>query len=78
MPAVAEKSQMLNINYAAYNGVCTLCLNSTCNFAVTYSEYSLIHCNSFSKNMVDSRDWRINWIFIGTCTLYWYWEMAVD
>ena len=78
MPPVAEKTQMLDKHYAAYNGVCTLCLNSTCSFTVTYSKYSLIHCNSFSKNMMDSRDWRINWIFIGTCTLRCYWEMVLD
>ena len=35
-----------------------------------YSEYSLIRHNLFSKNMVDKRVWQINWIFIGTCTLY--------
>ena len=41
-----------------------------------YGEYSLICRNSFSKNMVQV--WWINWIFIGTCTLYWYWEIVVD
>ena len=45
---------------------------------ITYSEYLLIRCNSFSKNMVNQRVWRINWIFIGTCTLYWYWEIVAD
>ena len=43
-----------------------------------YSEYSLILSNSFSKNMVDKRVWWTNLIFIGTCTLYWYWEIVAD
>ena len=42
-----------------------------------YSEYSLIRCNLLSKNMVDLRVWWINWIIIGTCTLYWYWEIVI-
>ena len=41
-------------------------------FPTLYSEYSLIRRNSFSKNMADYRVWWINWIIIGTCTLYWY------
>ena len=43
-----------------------------------YSEYSLIRHNSFSKNMVEEQVWWSNWMFIGTCTLYWYWEIVVD
>ena len=37
-----------------------------------YCEFLLIGHNLFSKV------WRINWIFAGTCTLYWYWEIVVD
>ena len=33
---------------------------------------------SFSKNMVDKQIWQINWIFIGTCTIYWYWENVAN
>ena len=44
----------------------------------SYSEYSLIRHNLFSKNMADYRVWRINWIIIRICTLYWYWEIVAD
>ena len=42
----------------------------TRNLPSTDSEFSLIRRNSFSKNMVDKRVWRINWIVINNCTLF--------
>ena len=68
--------------YYVYTYVRTFIYNEVVSTVVhgcirTYSEYSLICRDLFSKNMVDYRVWQINWIFIGTCTLYWYWETVV-
>ena len=38
----------------------------------------LIHRILFSKNMVDQRVGRIDWIFTGIWTSYWNWEIVAD
>ena len=58
---------MIDIIRVQYNH-----FNCSYTFSYIYSEFSLIRHNLFSKNMVD------NWIYIGTCTLYWYWEIVAD